>query len=130
MKFKSSKNGKLLAVRFYKSSKESGTHVGHIWSSSGALLATVTFSGETISGWQMARLSTPLKIRANRTYIVSVNTAKTYYVDTIYGLKSSIVNGPLSTIAGSNGVFGRTGKFPTQTWNSSNYFRDVVFQPN
>ena len=39
--------------------------MGSIWSSYGTLLARVTFSGETASGWQQMKLSTPLKVTAN-----------------------------------------------------------------
>ena len=54
--------GQITAIRFWKSSSESGTHVGHIWSSTGSLLATVTFANETASGWQQQALSTPLAV--------------------------------------------------------------------
>src|ERR1700675_2202929 len=52
MKFTSGVAGQIAGVRFWKSSRETGTHVGHIWSSSGQLLASLTFSNETASGWQ------------------------------------------------------------------------------
>jgi hypothetical protein len=131
MKFRSTQAGSITAIRYYKAPSETATgHTGHIWSSSGALLATVAFSGETSSGWQKATLNAPLAINASTTYVVTVNT-KTYYVATNNGLQSSVVNGPLSTVAdGANGVFGNSGAFPTQSWSSSNYFRDIVFTPN
>ena len=44
-------------VRFYKSSKETGTHVGTIWTTSGFQLAQITFVGETASGWQRTSAS-------------------------------------------------------------------------
>ena len=130
MKFKSSVNGKLTAIKFYKASKESGVHVGRIWSSSGAQLASVTFSNESASGWQIQKLSAPLSISANTVYVITVNTGNSYYVDTVNGLANSVSNGPLKTIVGNNGVFGSVGKFPTRSWNASSYFRDVMFQGN
>ena len=42
----------ITAVRYYKEPGETGTHVGRIWSATGTPIATVTFSGETASGWQ------------------------------------------------------------------------------
>jgi hypothetical protein len=131
MKFKSSQAGVITAIRYYKAPSEAaGGHTGRIWSSSGTVLATVTFSGETSSGWQTATLSTPLAISANTTYVVSVNI-KTHYVATNNGLQNAISNGPLSSIAGpANGVFGNSGSFPTESWQASNYFRDVVFTPS
>jgi chitodextrinase len=126
-KFQSTAAGQITGIRFYKASQESGTHTGHIWSSTGTLLATVTFSGETASGWQTQNLTSPLSISAGTTYTVSVNTAGSYYVATNGGLASAITNGPLSTIVGGNGTYGSVGAYPTNSWQTSNYYRDVVF---
>ena len=49
-------------LRFYKSAANIGSHVGNLWSTAGTLLATVTFSGETASGWQQANFRTPVLI--------------------------------------------------------------------
>ena len=54
LKFYSDVAGSVTGIRFYKGSRNTGTHVGTLWSSSGAKLASVTFSGETSSGWQQA----------------------------------------------------------------------------
>ncbi|MGZ3803656.1 MAG: DUF4082 domain-containing protein, partial [Pseudobdellovibrionaceae bacterium] len=127
MGFTSSVNGQIKAIRFYKGSLEAGSHIGRIWSSTGQLLASVTFTSETASGWQQQLLLSPLSIQANTEYIVTVNTTNTYYVSTQFGLVTSIIHGNLSSVVGNNGVFGPVGQFPTQTWNSMNYFRDIVF---
>jgi hypothetical protein len=127
MKFTAKVAGKISAIRFYKSPAEKGAHTGHIFSASGAQLAAVVFSRESASGWQQQALSAPLAIAAGTQYVVSVNTGNSYYVDTVNGLASAVVNGTLSSVAGNNGVFGPVGKLPTQSWNNSNYFRDIVF---
>jgi len=44
----------------------------------GTLLGSVTFSGETGSGWQQANFGTGVSIAANTTYEVSVNNNSTY----------------------------------------------------
>jgi Domain of unknown function (DUF4347)/Domain of unknown function (DUF4082) len=131
MEFRSTKAGKINAVRYYKSPSETGTHVGRIWSSTGQLLGSVTFTNETASGWQQQALTTPLSTAANTNYVVSVNT-NTHYAISENGLSSTIKNGDLSAIAdGSNGVFNfAPGLFPSQSWNNSNYFRDVDFTLN
>jgi hypothetical protein len=121
--------GQVTAIRFWKDSNETGTHTGRIWSTTGQVLASVTFSGETASGWQQQNLTTPLSILANTQYVVSVNTGNNYYVATSGGLASSVVNGDLSTVVGNNGVYGSPGQFPTNSYNHGNYFRDVVFAP-
>ena len=127
MKFQSAKSGQITAIRYWKATNESGTHVGKIWSSTGSLLASVTFSGETASGWQQQALGTPLIIQANTTYVVSVNI-NIYYAVTVSGLASSVANADLRSVAdGNNGVFANPSNFPTSSYQNSNYFRDIVF---
>ncbi len=122
--------GQITAIRFWKSSSESGTHVGHIWDSKGTLLATATFVNETASGWQQQSLSTPLAVTANAEYLVSVNTGNNYFVATSSGLASQVSNKNLHSESGSNGRYGSSGQYPTNSYSNSNYFRDVVFIPS
>jgi hypothetical protein len=129
MKFTSGVAGQIAGIRFWKSSKESGTHTGHIWSASGQLLATLTFTNETGSGWQAQMFASPIAVKASTVYVVSVNTGRTYYAATNRGLASQVVNQDLRSVVGSNDVFGAPGSFPTSTFKSSNYFRDVIFTP-
>ena len=135
LKFRSSVAGQVTGVRFYKGSQNTGTHIGHLWSNTGTLLATVTFTGETASGWQQATFSTPVSISANTTYIVSyLAPVGRYSGDNGYFSSASVTNGPLTALRdgtdGGNGVY-RYGSsvFPNSTWKSSNYWVDVVFQP-
>ena len=128
LQFQSAQAGTINAIRFFKTPVDIGTHVGNIWSATGIKLATVTFSGETASGWQSQALSVPLAINANTTYVVSVNTPNYYYPNTSGGITTSIVNGPLSTVASS--YITSPGQFPTiVSATKNNYFRDVVFTP-
>jgi hypothetical protein len=129
MKFSSVSAGKISAIRFYKSPSEAGSHTGKIYSSTGALLASVTFTNESASGWQTAVLSTPLSITGNTVYTVSVNTGANYYVATNgdFAAQKSSANLRAPVAAG---VYGGVGAMPTKTWNNSNYFRDVVFVPS
>ena len=129
MLFQTTTAGQITAIRFWKDSDETGSHTGRIWSASGQQLASVAFSGETASGWQQQSLATPLSIAANTTYVVSVNTGNTYYVATRGGLSSQVDSGPLRSVVGNNGVYGTSGRFPSNTYSSTNYFRDVAFVP-
>ncbi len=45
MKFTSDIAGLVTGVRFYKAPTNTGTHIGSLWSATGTLLATATFSG-------------------------------------------------------------------------------------
>jgi len=68
------------AIRFYKGSLETGTHVGRIWTASGTQLAQVTFQNETGSGWQQQALSAPVSLLPNTVYIVSTGFNAAYSV--------------------------------------------------
>ena len=94
------------------------------------MLASVTFVNESASGWQQQTLTTPVAIAVNTTYVVSVNTGNSYFVATTSGLASQVSNGNLSSVVGNNGVYGTAGMFPTNVWQASNYFRDVLFVPD
>lgn len=127
MKFRSITGGQITAIRHFRATSENGTHTGRIWSTSGNLLTSVTFTGETASGWQQEALPTPLTIQANTTYVVSVNI-NSHFPSTVNGLSGQVVNGDLRSIAdGNNGVFGSPAALPTSSYNNSNYFRDILF---
>ena len=137
LKFRSSVAGQVTGVRFYKSQFNTGTHVGNLWTSTGTLLATVTFTNETASGWQQANFSTPVTIAPNTTYIVSYYCPNGRYSgDTGYFASSGVDRPPLRALQngedGPNGIYryGAGGGFPTSTWQSANYWVDVVFTPN
>ena len=120
----------LTAVRFYKAVGETGSHTATIWTANGLSLGAVTFTNETASGWQQQALETPLPLQPNTTYVVSVNANSRYPV-TLNGLATQVSSGPLHTVAdGLNGVYNSTlGSFPGQSYQSSNYFVDVVVSP-
>jgi Domain of unknown function (DUF4082)/Cadherin-like domain len=132
VKFQATSAGKVIGVRFYKGSQNTGTHVGNLWSSSGALLATVTFTNETASGWQQATFSNPVALTTGATYIVSYHTNGFYSADSNY-FASALTNGPLtapsSATSGGNGVYayGSSSIFPTSNYNATNYWVDVAF---
>ena len=135
VKFRSDVAGTIRGIRFYKASTNTGTHVGNLWSSTGTLLATATFSGETSSGWQQVNFTTPVTIAANTVYVASYHANNGHYsVNSNYFATSGVDNAPLHALAngvsGGNGVYtyGASSAFPNLTFNSSNYWVDVAFQ--
>ncbi|MCA1466256.1 DUF4082 domain-containing protein, partial [Bradyrhizobium sp. NBAIM18] len=74
VKFTASVNGTITGLRFYKGSLNTGPHIADLWSSTGTLLATATFTNETASGWQQVNFSTPVAITAGTTYVASYHT--------------------------------------------------------
>jgi hypothetical protein len=127
VKFQSTVAGHIKGLRYYRVAGESGTHIGHLWSAGGTLLGTVTFTGESASGWQTASFATPIAILANTTYVASVNS-NVAFGTTDSGLATSVSDRTLKTVAdGQNGVYNASGLFPNLSYLSRNYFRDVVF---
>ena len=111
-----------------------GPHIGNLWTSAGTLLASVTFSGETASGWQQVALPTPVPVVANMTYVASYHTTTGHYAITQNQFAPAGVDTPplhalANGVEGGNGVFleSATSGFPTQSFNSSNYWVDLVF---
>ena len=74
VKFQASTNGTIIGIRFYKGPQNTGTHIGDLWTTSGTLLASATFTNETASGWQQVNFSSPVSITAGTTYIASYET--------------------------------------------------------
>jgi hypothetical protein len=92
----------------------------------------VTFTGESASGWQQMNFSTPVAITANTTYVVSYHTGVGNYAVNNNYFTAGVDNAPLHALAsgvdGLNGVYlYGGGGFPTQSFNASNYWVDVVF---
>jgi hypothetical protein len=134
VKFRSDVDGSITGIRFYKGTTNTGTHVGNLWTAGGALLASVTFSGETASGWQQANFTTPVGITANIVYVASYFAPAGRYAVTDANFASAGVdNPPLHALsngaAPGNGVYtyGASSAFPTSSFNSTNYWVDVVF---
>ncbi len=134
VRFRADANGIISGVRFYKGAGNTGIHIGNLWSNGGALLATATFTGETTSGWQQVSLQTPVAIAANTTYVASYHApAGMYAVNSGYFAAGGADNAPLHALAngvdGGNGVYiyGPSGTFPANTFNSENYWVDVVY---
>jgi hypothetical protein len=137
VKFRSSINGYITGLRFYKSSNDVGTHIGSLWTSAGVLMGQVTFENESASGWEEASFPAPIAITANTIYIASYNSPTGYYAETDPFFSDDIVNGPLTAIADndpfqSNGVYkySTTPVFPDLNYQSDNYWVDVVFNTN
>jgi hypothetical protein len=135
VKFRSDVAGNITGIRFYKASANTGTHVGNLWTSTGTLLATATFTGETASGWQQVNFATPVPITANTVYVASYHANNGHFsFNDNYFLVNGVDNPPLHALAngvsGGNGVnaYGSSSVFPNQTWNARNYWVDVVWQ--
>jgi hypothetical protein len=134
MKFQASVSGDIVGLRFYKGPSNTGQHVADLWTTTGALLATATFTNETASGWQQVNFATPVTITAGTTYVASYHTAGNYSDDPNL-FANAVTNGPLtapsSSSSGGNGVYayGSGSLFPTNSFGATSYAVDVLFRP-
>ena len=130
VKFQATQNGTISGVRFYKEPDNTGAHTGTLWTASGTQLATGTFTNESTQGWEELDFSSPVSVTAGTTYVASYHTTTGHYADTSGGLSSAVTNGPLTALAnGGVYAYGSSTTFPTNTFNGSNYWVDVVYQP-
>ena len=141
VKFTSDVYGTVNGIRFYKASTNTGTHIGNLWTASGQLLASATFTSETASGWQQVNFSQPVLISPNTTYIASYfapsghySEIEQYFDPPIRGgatLNAPPLHAVRNTQSTSNGIYtyAKSSAFPTQTFNGENYWVDVSFTP-
>ena len=134
VKFRSDASGYITGVRFYKGTANTGTHIGNLWTSTGTLLATATFTNETASGWQQVVFSAPVAISANTVYVASYYAPSGgYSLNQNYFAGTGFDNAPLHAlqdgVSGGNGVYlyNPASAFPVNTFGSSNYWVDLLF---
>ena len=132
VKFRTSEDGSATGVRFYKSPLEAGAHTGHLWAADGTLLAEATFTGESASGWQETSFDAPVALTAGTTYVASYH-ANSHYAFSQGYFATAHESAPLRALAdgedGPNGVYAYGAPaFPTDTFQASHYWVDVVFE--
>ncbi|MDP4265297.1 MAG: DUF4082 domain-containing protein [Bacteroidota bacterium] len=150
IRFKVTQLGTINAIRFYKGTLNTGTHIGNIWDPAFSTVtprATVTFTGETASGWQQMSFGTPFTAVPGVVYVASVfSPTGTYAFEDGSGAINpsfDITNPPFIILAGDgaggtdigNGtwLYTASSAYPTNPfgsgYSSTNYFVDVVFAP-
>ena len=132
MQFTSNVSGYVTGVRFFKALNDTGTHVGHLWSPKGKLLAAVTFTDETKSGWQLAYFPSPVAVVAKTPYVISYNAPNGNYAADSGFFTNALSNPPLFGLAdGENGPSGvyqyGSGGFPATGASATNFWVDPVF---
>jgi hypothetical protein len=132
VKFSPTADGHISGVKFYKGTQNTGTHTGSLYSATGTVLATGTFSGESASGWQTLTFSSPVAVTAGTTYVASYTTTTGFYSsDNGYfnraGVDTPALTSPTNADGAGNGVFSVGSGFPTDSFGGSNYWVDVVY---
>ncbi len=153
VKFKSSTDGYIAGIRFYKAgpgSNSNGPFVGdtshntvQLWTLDGSLLATAQLTGNsTTPGWTEVDFPVAPLVTANTVYIASYYSSAGTYSETDFYYNSAKVNvsGTLTALAAgdptganvngtANGLFEKAppNSMPGNGFNNSNYWVDVSF---
>ncbi len=130
VRFSPSVSGTITGIRYYRGAGSPGAQTGSLWTTSGSRLAQVTFPAGSGSGWQVATFSTPVEVAAGSSYVASYYSPNGRYAPSST-FSTAWVNGPLTAPGGNNGFYryGSGGGFPTNSYQSTNYWVDVLFVP-
>ncbi|MGW5053638.1 DUF4082 domain-containing protein [Actinokineospora sp. NPDC004072] len=99
----------------------------HLWSADGALLAETTATAGT-GRYQPFTFATPVQLTPNTDYTLSYYTPAGGYAVSEDYFSGAIFRAPFHTPVGA-GVYRYGGGYPTDTWNSSNYWIIPRFTP-
>jgi hypothetical protein len=137
VEFTIASDGQVTGLRYYRGAADADDtdiRVLNLWAEDGTKLASVTVQSDPgESGWQVGTLSTPIDLEAGSSYIVSYGTTQNYaFSGSFFGSDWTGPDGQLTAPADSgqtsNGVYaaGAVDQFPTQSYNASNYWVDVI----
>ena len=139
VKFKTTVDGVVNGIRFYKGSEDSTVHVGNLWTNEGANMATASFDSVNGEGWKEVIFAAPVPVKAGQVYVASTFSPGGFYCSTIQSFNEEKVSGPLVALQNTdtlehNGVFsycpGDSSTFPRSGFSSPNYWVDVIFTPD
>jgi hypothetical protein len=122
MTFVSMFPGTVTSIQFWKLAGDTGTHIGYLWRVyDQALLGSVTFTGETASGWQTMAFTPAISIQNGVRYIATVSHTVQYAQQASF---VGVAGGALTMDAG--GVSNTTpASFPS-TPQTTGYLVDVI----
>lgn len=117
--------GKITHLRFFKALSETSGHTGKIWNrDTQELITSVSFSGETSSGWQQQILSSPVNISPGINYAISININSHFVTGTEFytAYEKNAFNIPVDA-----GVYALTPNIYPADVYFENYLIDLVF---
>ena len=135
MKFRSDVDGFITGIRFYKGAGNTGTHVGNLWSASGAAArARATFTDETAHRLAAGDLPNAGGDQREYVYVASYFAPNGRYAgDGGLLRRQRRRQRPIHLLAdgasGGNGVYRLRGPAASRpsTYQATNYWVDVVF---
>jgi hypothetical protein len=140
VEFVASMDGEVNSLRYWRGTEDAtdtDARTLNLWTGTGTLLASATVTSTPgQSGWQTAILATPVALDANELYVASYGTTQNYAFSGSFFVTDWVgADGTLTAPSGvdptGNGVYsaGGTGGFPEASYNASNYWVDLIFDP-
>jgi len=128
VRFETAVAGDIVGIKFYKSAHDAGPYSGTLWNADGQPMAQAQFTATDGAGWKQASVP-PVPVVAGRQYVASYRAPAGHYAadQSMLGPGRVLTRGPLTALTG---VFSYGNDMPTQTWNNTNYYVDVVFVPH
>jgi methionine-rich copper-binding protein CopC len=134
VRFSVDTDGFISGVRFYKGTGNTGVHFGHLWSSTGTLLAAARFTGESTAGWQTVTFANRVAVTAGTTYVASYFAPNGGYSVThgtfeFNSVDRAPLHSPKSVAGAPNGVYGYGASAFPVSGNDTNYWVDALYVP-
>lgn len=132
MRFTSDVPAYVTSIRYYKDASNTGSVRVELWTATGTLLRSQSYTPPPGAGWQDVPLVPPVPIAANVDYITAYNTSTGFSYALNYFDGGPIDNPPMhapqNTPTRPNGVynFGSPGIFPTNNYFGASYFVDAA----
>lgn len=128
VRFHSHAAGAIAGIRYFLGQQSGPVDSVSLWDDNGQLVASTKVDFQRGGEWQRVDFTAPVPIEANRTYTASYHSRSGYYPVTEHFFTEPLVREPLE-VPQDGGVYkyGATSNFPTDTYQGSNYWVDVVF---
>lgn len=127
LKFKSDRTGSIVALQFYRSSKQKQAYEASLWDG-GRRIGQATFPASATEGWQTAELTKPVELNKGRWYVASYLAADGQFAYTEGAIRTDISVPPLTArVSGGQYTYSSSSVMPTTSGKGTSYMLDVVF---
>jgi probable HAF family extracellular repeat protein len=127
VRFHSHAAGEITGIRYYLGQQSGPVDSVSLWDDNGQLIATTKTDFQRGGEWNRVDFTAPVKIEADRTYTASYHSKSGFYPVSENFFTAPFVREPLE-VPQDGGVYTYgVSSFPTDTYQGSNYWVDVVF---
>jgi hypothetical protein len=128
VKFTANVDGTISGVSFFRGPAATNADSVKLWTASGQLVASATTGDKSTTGWIDVKFASPVAVSAGETYVATYYAPTGQYSVTENYFKNGFSTGEIS-VPVNGGVFGygSASTFPTASYQSSNYWVDLMF---